>query len=180
MLNRACAVAFFFALCYFLVVASTAAVSQVDRGAIVGMVTDPTGARVSGAQVTIISLSTDQPINVTTDEDGNYTAKLLKIGTYSVSTTKPGFQTTVLANAEVAVNQVLRLDLVLKVGSTSERGRGDWSCSVVAIGNVFTDDRNPEAHFRAASERKRFYPTRLSWAGSQWWPDRVQRQRWCL
>ena len=96
MLNRACAVAFFFALCYFLVVASTAAVSQVDRGAIVGIVTDPTGARVSGAQVTIISLSTDQPINVTTDEDGNYTAKLLKIGTYSVSATKPGFQTTVL------------------------------------------------------------------------------------
>ena len=118
MLNRACAVAFFFALCYFLVVASTAA-AQVDRGAIVGIVTEPTGARVSG--VTIISLSTDQPINVTTDEDGNYTAKLLKIGTYSVSATKPGFQTTVLASAEVAVNQVLRLDLVLKVGSTSER-----------------------------------------------------------
>jgi Carboxypeptidase regulatory-like domain len=116
MINCACAVAFFFALCYFLVVASTAAVSQVDRGAIVGIVTDPTGV-----QVTIISLSTDQPINVTTDEDGNDTAKLLKIGTYSVSATKSGFQTAVQASAEVAVNQVLRLDLVLKVGSTSER-----------------------------------------------------------
>jgi len=121
MLNRACAVAFFFALCYFLVVTSTPAVSQVDRGAIVGTVTDPTGARVFGAQVTITSLSTDQSINVTTDQDGNYTAKLLKIGTYSVSATKPGFQTTVQASAEVAVNQVLRIDLVLKVGSTSER-----------------------------------------------------------
>jgi len=121
MLNRACAVAFFFALCYFLVVASTPAVSQVDRGTIVGTVTDPTGARVSGAQVTITSLSTDQSINVTTDGDGNYTAKLLKIGTCSVSATKPGFQTTVQASAEVAVNQVLRVDLVLKVGSTSER-----------------------------------------------------------
>ena len=96
MLNRACAVAFFFALCYFLVVASTAAVSQVDRGAIVGIVTDPTGV-----QVTIISLSTDQPMNVTTDEDGNDTAKLLKIGTYSVSATKSGFQTTVQASEEV-------------------------------------------------------------------------------
>jgi hypothetical protein len=40
-------------LCYFLVVASTPAVSQVDRGTIVGAVTDPTGARVSVAQVTI-------------------------------------------------------------------------------------------------------------------------------
>jgi hypothetical protein len=40
MLNRAGAVAFFFRLCYFLVVASTAAVSQVDRGAIVAIVTD--------------------------------------------------------------------------------------------------------------------------------------------
>ena len=84
MLNRACAVAFFFfVLCYFLVVASTPAVSQVDRGTIVGTVTDPTGARVSGAQVTITSLSTDQSINVTTDEDGNYTATLLKIDAYS-------------------------------------------------------------------------------------------------
>src|SRR5258707_1335006 len=80
MLNRACAVAFFFVLCYFLVVAPAPAVSQVDRGAIVGTVTDPTGARVSGAQVTITSLSTDQSINVTTEEDGNYTAKVLKIG----------------------------------------------------------------------------------------------------
>ena len=51
MLNRAGAVAFFFALCYFLVVASTPAVSQVDRGTIVGTVTDPTGARVASAPI---------------------------------------------------------------------------------------------------------------------------------
>jgi hypothetical protein len=121
MLNRACSVAFFSALCAFLIIASTPAISQVDRGAIVGTVTDPTGARVPGAQVTIISLSTDQSIGITTDGDGNYNAKLLKIGTYSVSATKPGFQTTVQASAEVAVNQVLRVDLVLKVGSASER-----------------------------------------------------------
>src|SRR5690348_319183 len=106
MLNRAYAVAFFF-FCAFLVVASTPAISQVDRGAIVGTVADPAGARVSVAQVTITSLSTNQSISVTTEEDGNYTAKLLKIGTYSVSATKPGFQTTVQASAEVAVNQVL-------------------------------------------------------------------------
>jgi hypothetical protein len=104
----------------FLLIATPPVVAQVDRGAIVGTVTDPTGALVSGALITITNVDTDQPIRVTTDEEGNYGAKLLKIGTYSVSATKQGFERTVQASVDVAVNQSVRVDLVLKLGATSE------------------------------------------------------------
>ena len=89
--------------------------AQVDRGAIVGAVTDPSGARVSDAQITIANRETGQASHLTTDGEGNYNANLLKIGTYSVSGTKQGFETTFQASVEVAVNQSVRVDLVLKL-----------------------------------------------------------------
>lgn len=39
--------------------------AQVDRGSIVGLVTDPAGARVSGAQLTVTNLAANQPISLT-------------------------------------------------------------------------------------------------------------------
>ena len=104
----------------FLLIADVPAAGQVDRGAIVGVVADPTGARLSNAQVTITNRDTGQPVHITTDDEGNYNAKLLKIGTYSVSATKQGFETTVQAGVDVAVSQSVRVDLVLKLGSASE------------------------------------------------------------
>lgn len=103
----------------FLLAAVSAA--QVDRGEIVGTVTDPSGARISGAQITLMSLQTGQSIHLTTDNEGNYSAKLLKIGTYTVSANRQGFQTTVQSTVDVAVNQSVRVDLMLKLGSASEK-----------------------------------------------------------
>src|SRR5438876_397901 len=95
-------------------------VAQVDRGSIVGLVTDPAGARVAGAQVTATNVSTNQSVQVTTDDTGRYAADLLRIGTYSVSIEKHGFQKAVEPSVEVGVNQVVRVDIALKVGSASE------------------------------------------------------------
>ena len=104
----------------FLLIAAVPAAAQVDRGAIVGTVTDPSGARISNARITITNRDTGQPVHLTTDEEGNYNATLLKIGTYSVSATKQGFETTVQAIVDVAVNQSVRVDLLLKLGAASE------------------------------------------------------------
>ena len=103
-----------------LLIATIPAIAQVDRGAIVGTVTDPSGARISNAQITITSLETSQSVHLTTDEEGSYNANLLKIGTYSVSATKQGFGKTVQASVDAAVNQSVRVDLVLKLGAASE------------------------------------------------------------
>jgi Carboxypeptidase regulatory-like domain len=94
--------------------------AQVDRGGIVGLVTDPAGARVSGAQVTVTNLGTNQPVNVTTNENGQYAADLLRIGTYSITVEKQGFQKAVQSNVDVGVNQTVRVDIALRVGSINE------------------------------------------------------------
>src|SRR3954470_8104225 len=104
-----------------LLVLATVSVAQVDRGEIVGTVTDTSGARISGAQITLMNLQTGQSIHLTTDNEGTYRAKLLKIGTYAVSANRQGFQTTVQSTVDVAVNQSVRVDLMLKLGSASEK-----------------------------------------------------------
>ena len=94
--------------------------AQVDRGTIVGTVTDPSGARISDAVVVITNRDTGEPVHLTTNSEGDYNAKLVKIGNYSVSATKQGFEKTVQQSVDVAVNQSVRVDLVLKLGSTSD------------------------------------------------------------
>jgi hypothetical protein len=99
---------------------TASAVAQVDRGTIVGTVTDSAGARVPSVQITVTNLSTNQPTVMTTDNEGNYAASLLRIGTYSVRAEKAGFQKTLQSNVDVAVNQTVRVELTLKVGSAKE------------------------------------------------------------
>ena len=99
---------------------STPCLAQVDRGGIVGLVTDPAGARVAGAQVTVSNFATNQSVVVNTDEQGHYAADLLRIGAYSVTVEKPGFQRAVQSSVEVGVNQTARVDIALSVGSATE------------------------------------------------------------
>src|SRR5579871_6429693 len=94
--------------------------AQVDRGAIVGAVTDQGGARIAGAEVTVTNVETNQPTKVISNDEGAFSANLLRIGTYSVSAEKKGFQRTVQQNVEVGVNQSVKIDLVMKIGSANE------------------------------------------------------------
>ncbi|MCU1270091.1 MAG: TonB-dependent hemoglobin/transferrin/lactoferrin receptor family protein [Acidobacteriaceae bacterium] len=113
------AVVLFLFFCALLLVCLPAR-AQVDRGTIVGTVTDPSGARISDAAITLTNRDTGEPIHLTTNSEGDYNAKLVKIGNYSVSATKQGFEKTIQQSVDVAVNQSVRVDLVLKLGSTSE------------------------------------------------------------
>ena len=97
-----------------------AALAQVDRGAIVGAVTDQAGGRIADAHVTVTNLAANQSTTMTSDAEGNFAANLLRIGIYSVSAEKQGFQKTVQQNVEVGVNQIVRLDLTLRVGSATD------------------------------------------------------------
>jgi len=94
--------------------------AQVDRGGVVGTITDPTGARVPGAEVTITNVATNEGLKLSTDASGDYAAKLLRVGTYSVAVQKPGFEKTVNPGVDIGVGQVARIDLQLRVGRASE------------------------------------------------------------
>ena len=103
-----------------LLVTSRQGFGQVDRGGIVGQVTDPAGAIVAGAQVKITNLAANQSSEVTTDANGHYAADLLRIGGYSITVEKAGFKKAVQPRVEVGVNQTARVDFTLQVGSATE------------------------------------------------------------
>src|SRR3989449_65677 len=108
------------AFAFVVISCSSTLIAQVDRGNIVGSVSDPSGANVEGAKVVIRNLATDQSVEVTTDSSGAYAANLLRIGTYSVTVERQGFKKAVEPSVEVGVNQVVRVNLRLQVGAVTE------------------------------------------------------------
>src|SRR6266496_5562223 len=97
--------------------------AQEATGKIIGTVTDPQGAVVPGAKVTVTNTST-QTTQITretvTNEDENYHVLSVPIGTYQVTIERQGFKKFVSAGSKLEINQVLRVNTALEVGSTSE------------------------------------------------------------
>ena len=94
--------------------------AQVTTGGIVGTVSDPSGSRIPGVSVTVTQIETSTPTTSATDASGNYAFTALKIGNYSVTFQKDGFQRYVQNNVDLGIGQVARLDVALKVGSVSQ------------------------------------------------------------
>ena len=92
--------------------------AQTFRGTILGTVTDPNGAVVSGAKVTVKNASTGLERSTTTDDSGNYTVAELPIGSYEVRVDRTGFVPTVVSNVAVEIASERRVDLKLNVAGT--------------------------------------------------------------
>src|SRR4051812_1257170 len=90
--------------------------SQDFRGTVTGQVTDPSGAAVAGATVTVQNLQTNETSVQTTSESGNYTVSYLIPGNYKVTAEAPGFQTAVQPRIELHTNDKLTVNLQLPVG----------------------------------------------------------------
>ncbi len=91
-----------------------------DTGAILGTVTDASGAVVSDANVTVNNLATGAVKQARTSSSGDFTVPYLQPGTYTVTIEAPGFQKSVLQNVTLAVAQETRLNFALKPGAVSE------------------------------------------------------------
>src|SRR3954464_11842059 len=76
---------------------------QQDAGAIVGTAFDPAGAVIPGISVSVINTATNMTTTLTTDQNGDYTATALKIGTYRVEAQGPGFKKSVQEGIELRV-----------------------------------------------------------------------------
>jgi len=94
--------------------------AQLTTGGIVGTVSDPSGSRIPGVTVTALQIETSTPTTTTTDSSGNYTFTNLKIGKYSLTFQKEGFQRIVQSNVDLGIAQIIRFDIALKVGSVSQ------------------------------------------------------------
>ena len=90
-------------------------------GSISGVVTDPSGAVVSGASVVAIDTQTGVRTTVTSDTKGFYSFSSLPVGTYDVEVTQPGFRTFSKMGLVIDANSAVRLDVALQVGAVSEK-----------------------------------------------------------
>ena len=105
----------------FVVLTTVTLSAQTFRGTILGTVTDPSGAVVSGAKVTVRNTGTGLERTAQTSADGSYSIPELPIGTYSVTVSQAGFQTSVTTNVAVDVATERRVDVTLKTGEVSTR-----------------------------------------------------------
>jgi hypothetical protein len=89
-------------------------------GTISGIVTDPNGAFVPGAKVTVRNVGTNALNQTTTDENGYYRFPTLSPGNYVISVEVKGFRRAELAARELTVSAALRADVRLEIGEISE------------------------------------------------------------
>ena len=96
------------------------AASAQDLAGIVGTVTDPSGAVIAGAQVTIANAERGFTRSVTSNADGEYSVVRMPIGNYTISAEKAGFEKLLQTGITLDAGQTLRVKLQLKVGSLSQ------------------------------------------------------------
>ena len=116
--------------CLFLglfLLASIPASAQV-QATIVGTVTDPSGAAVPGANITIVNAAKGFTHRYTSNSAGEYTGAGIPIGEYKVEVEAAGFQRLTRSSITLDAGQTLRVDLSLTVGAAAQ--------SVDVSGNV--------------------------------------------
>ena len=94
--------------------------AQVDTGSILGTVADQSGAVVPGAQVTLVNEGTGLSQKTTTASDGSYNFTPLKIGSYSITVERTGFEKVVRRNVALHVQEQIKLDVTLIPGAVTE------------------------------------------------------------
>ncbi|MGH9357698.1 MAG: carboxypeptidase regulatory-like domain-containing protein, partial [Terriglobia bacterium] len=107
---------------WFVVQAFTVpAYAQVAGGTIQGAASDPSGAAVPNASVSIKNVSTGVVHSVTTDSAGFYSVPNLLPGPYEVTASAKGFSTLVRSGITLSVGQTLQINLTLQVGAISQK-----------------------------------------------------------
>jgi hypothetical protein len=105
-----------FATVLFLSSSLAAAQSAAATGRLEGTVTDPTGAAVAGADITVRNQNTGVSTTVHSTDDGDFTILYLDPGTYEVSIQKSGFGRSVLKDVTITVGTRAVIHPQLTVG----------------------------------------------------------------
>ena len=97
-----------------------ALLAQETRGTIMGRVTDPSNAVVSGAEVRATNTATGVSVTAKTNEAGNYVLPYLLTGTYTIQSELAGFKKFVRDGIQVRINDSVEVNIELEVGSPTE------------------------------------------------------------
>ena len=122
---------------------SLTASAQTSRGTVSGVVTDQTGAVVSGAGVVITNAATSVSRSTVTNGEGFYRFDAVDLDTYTIKFTAPGFGAVVKNNIVVSANQTASVDAQLAPGTqeltvdvTAESGASLQTEAPVRGGNI--------------------------------------------
>jgi outer membrane receptor protein involved in Fe transport len=143
-MGKLCNFAVFFA--FSAMVCGTLAYGQVDTATIVGTVHDASGAVIVGGTITVTATDTGIKTTARTDTTGNYVVTPLRIGNYSVSVEATGFKTETHSGIVLQVQDRLRVDFTMQVGSIAEVVNIQSEIPVVetetsALGDVVTSEQ---------------------------------------
>jgi len=105
------------AVCLFLPALSGA---QGTTGRIVGRVSDPSGAVLAGAKVTLVNEATNVNRDTTTNASGDYDFVEVPVGSYRLEFDLQGFKKNIRRNVALDINQVITLNMTLQLGATQE------------------------------------------------------------
>jgi hypothetical protein len=124
--------------------------AQEAAGRIIGVVTDPSGSVIPQAKVTVINVDTNTSNETTTGTDGSYQVLLLPVGTYRVTAEAQGFRKSVMSPQKLDINQSLKIDVKMEVGTTNETVQVEANASgvetvVATLGSVISGNQISEA-----------------------------------
>jgi hypothetical protein len=98
-----------------------------------GLITDPSGAAVSGAEATAKNLDTGVSRDTTTDAYGRYQFFAVSLGAYEVRVKKEGFAEAVRTGIHLVLGQDATANLALKIGQISEEVKAREDVPVVSV-----------------------------------------------
>ena len=107
-------------LATFLAVFFPLAAAQSTGGRVIGRVSDPSGAVISGVTVTLTNQATGVSRDANTSEAGDYTFVEVVPGDYKVEYALQGFKKNVRNDVRLEINQVLTLDATMQPGGSQE------------------------------------------------------------
>src|SRR3989449_6084890 len=96
------------------------AFAQVQNGQFTGTVTDPSGAAIPNAKVTVTNMGTNLSVTTASNQSGLYVVRELPVGTYKISAEVKGFKTTTDSNLALNAGTIQRVDFRMELGQARE------------------------------------------------------------
>ncbi len=95
--------------------------AQIEMGGVTGTVKDSSSASVPDAQITLTNTATSTILSTRSTSTGTYVFEAVPAGTYTLHAAHDGFETVVIDNIIVHVQQVITQDVTLPVGMTRQQ-----------------------------------------------------------
>ncbi len=107
-------------LVFVLLLIGSTTLGQVTRGSLSGLISDQTGAAVSGAKINAKHTATSEEFQTTTDAQGAFVFPSMPLGQFSVTIEAAGFKRLEAQNVTLEVGTPAKLNVAMEVGQVSE------------------------------------------------------------